>query len=333
MIIIDDMLYNTFKSKNAGSKARQDVIEILKKQKVIVVDQFRYLHYFNCYNFLRKLKKIDNSELIIIQYPLYNLDQKYMNDFLKILKKKNTILLIHDINSLRYYPKNKEKIKQEIDIINKFKVVISHNENMTEWLHKQGVVSKIINLDLFDYLGKQTVLPIPKYDVCYAGNLNKSVFLYDMIKENKNVTFELFGIGFEQGKIDSSNFIYEGNKQPEELLNSISSKYGLVWDGDSIMTCHCNYGEYLRYNNPHKLSLYIAARIPVIVWKQSAIANFVNKNKIGLALEKLDNLEEELNKITDEEYQEMLDNVIELSKKVSNGYFVKRALEEGEKYL
>lgn len=56
----------------------------------------------------------------------------------------------------------------------------------------------------------------------------------------------------------------EGSYMPEELPEKLEAKYGLVWDGLEITSCEGTFGQYLKYNNPHKFSLYMAAGIAVI---------------------------------------------------------------------
>ena len=57
----------------------------------------------------------------------------------------------------------------------------------------------------------------------------------------------------------------------------MEGNWGLVWDGNSIDTCSGNFGEYLRLNAPFKFSLYLAAKRPVVVWRESAMAEYVRK--------------------------------------------------------
>ena len=50
-----------------------------------------------------------------------------------------------------------------------------------------------------------------------------------------------------------------------------------MWDGNSIDTCSDIYGEYLRINNPYKLSLYIAAGKTNNHLSHAAIADLIKK--------------------------------------------------------
>ena len=58
----------------------------------------------------------------------------------------------------------------------------------------------------------------------------------------------------------------------------MEGSFGLVWDGISVETCAGVYGEYLKVNNPHKTSLYLASGIPVIIWKEAAWLSLLNAN-------------------------------------------------------
>ena len=60
--------------------------------------------------------------------------------------------------------------------------------------------------------------------------------------------------------------------------------FGLIWDGTGVDSCEGLYGHYMRFNSPHKLSLYVALGLPVIVWREAAIADFVLKQGIGVTV-------------------------------------------------
>ena len=87
-------------------------------------------------------------------------------------------------------------------------------------------------------------------------------------------------------------------------------------------------GNYMRYNNPHKLSLYLACGIPVIVWRQAAIADFVAENDVGLVIDDLQQIDALLGALTLARYQEMLQNVQVVQRRVRSGYYVRTAVEK-----
>ena len=100
----------------------------------------------------------------------------------------------------------------------------------------------------------------------------------------------------------------------------------MVWDGPSAESCEGVFGEYLKYNNPHKCSLYLAAGLPVIIWKQAALAPFIVGNHLGFCVNSLDEIDSVLDKITDEEYKTISQNCRKIGEKIRSGYFLTKAL-------
>ena len=96
------------------------------------------------------------------------------------------------------------------------------------------------------------------------------------------------------------------------------------------MTCTGNIGNYLKYNNPHKISLYIAAEIPIIIWKQAALAEYVTAKGIGIAIDNLAELELAVGAVSKEAYKQMKENLKGIAKKIRERYFLDTAYEKAE---
>ncbi|MCT0193282.1 hypothetical protein EFM10_09625, partial [Lactobacillus helveticus] len=82
-----------------------------------------------------------------------------------------------------------------------------------------------------------------------------------------------------------------------------------------------NTGNYLRYNDPHKLSLYLASGIPVIIWKKAAEAKFVEENKVGITVDSLEELPEIFKSLDATQYELFAQNVEKIAKKLVNGQY------------
>lgn len=108
--------------------------------------------------------------------------------------------------------------------------------------------------------------------------------------------------------------------------------YGLVWDGAELNCCAGTVGEYLKYNNPHKVSLYIASEMPIIIWEKAALAKFVKDNNIGITVSSLYELPEVLSKVTKQEYQMYKYNLSRLSADVKNGNILQRHFQKYDFY-
>ena len=103
-----------------------------------------------------------------------------------------------------------------------------------------------------------------------------------------------------------------------------------MWDGKSIDECGGEFGQYMQYNNPHKTSLYLASKIPVIVWEKAAIAEFIRENHLGIQVGSLREIPEKLAALTGETYDEMLQNVSAMGEKLRKGEMLRKVLREIE---
>ena len=199
--------------------------------------------------------------------------------------------------------------------------LIVHNDSMKNLFEDRGVdPKKLVTLKIFDYLIPNGEINHAKFErsVSVAGNLDvsKTQYLKDI------------------GKIDAyKNVEYHGAFPADEIPNQLNSGFGLIWDGSSIETCDGAFGNYLRYNNPHKLSLYLASALPVIIWSQAAEASFIIDNNLGLTIDSLNDLPKVLNKVTKEEYEHFAINAREVAKKLRRGDFTKVALKKAVKTL
>lgn len=307
----------------AGPKARNDLIRIFSENKLeYIVDGSgpkQFLHYLKLGFILRFF-----SEKIIIQYP-FGVDNNFYRGFAKYLLPKKAVLWIHDIGSLRNGSIGRA-IKKEIHLFNQFEIVVAHNPSMIKWLKNNGCRAHLMNLQLFDYLTEEeqfTPRMQYKYRIHFAGNLseNKSCFIYSALNKLDNIEVYLYGSNFNEKKGKGLN--YKGSFPPEQLPSLLNGGFGLVWDGISAESCKGNMGEYLRYNNPHKTSLYLAAGLPVIVWSEAAIAPFIIENGLGITVDSLIGIDKIIGKISDEEYYIMTKKCAVMAEKIRNGYFSK----------
>ena len=133
--------------------------------------------------------------------------------------------------------------------------------------------------------------------------MRRNAFLYDLDQVIDGWRMELFGNGLDTEKAKGWQHInYHGFVDSEELIATAEADFGLVWDGDSVDECSGNWGEYLKINNPHKTSCYLRAHIPVIVWKQAAMADFVEKNGVGIAVDSLRDIGAALSHLSKTDY-------------------------------
>lgn len=327
---------------SAGNKAKTDIEAILKQQgyKDAGLPQTNYTNniigfLITLMGVLKVIFTISKNDTVILQYPF----KKYYSFVCNLIHFKGgkVITLIHDLGSFR---RKKLTILKEIKRLDHSDILIVHNECMKEWLLEQSYQKPIICLEIFDYLSS-TIPPNKQVDkdifrVIYAGGLSykKNRFLYLLDEVISHWHFVLYGDGFELEKINTPDaFTYKGFIPSDELITNAEGDFGLVWDGESITTCSGTFGEYLKYNNPHKTSLYIRCNLPVIIWKEAALASFVSENKIGICVNSLEELKDILPSISKEEYLEMKENTKEISRRLSTGYYCTKAVKAAEELL
>lgn len=307
---------------NAGPKAQNDIISILKKEYDIEEDTILN----NSSNLIWKIKRlllilrnVFFEDILIIQHPITQ------SKFVRLLPNRKTIVIVHDLNCIRF-PDAKNNFN-EIKNLNHFKYIIVHNYKMKRYLVEKGIdENKLYINELFDYLcvkdKKNKNRVHDKIQLVYAGNLKKSEFIYQLNHEKMNFILNIYGQGVKE--YDNRKIIYKGVFDSNRLPTEWDGNIGLVWDGNFDESDE-NIGvkNYTKYNNPHKLSCYIAAGIPVIVWKKSAIAKLVEQYDIGYTINNI----YDINNINFENYEEKKKNVILLSDKVRNGFFTKKVIE------
>lgn len=333
--------YNKEQKFNAASKAREDIIKtfstgdrkvfnLKRKSFLIWGKEIRKLPLIgiilSAINFALRVKKKDE---IYFQYPFRDNSFKYI---FKIFQKRGLKLnlIIHDIESFRVL-NNPQKRKDEITILNNMSTLYVHTPAMKKLLQDNGVKVPMKCIYLFDYYSDDSMIPIDrrktmKNIIAFAGNLNKSIFLYELNKEVfNNISYNLYGLLDDTNAFNNVNINYWGKFQAEKT-GVLKAGWGLVWDGPSIKSCEGVYGDYLRYNSSHKISLYLACGIPLILWSQSSLAQWASQKGICITVDSLTDIEYAINQISDMEYENILANTQSVGEDLRKGNYLLYAI-------
>jgi len=233
-----------------------------------------------------------------------------------------SVALIIDIDGLR--DNNNKLFEKEVQLLKKFSLLVAHNAAMKNILSLQLPSAKISCINIFDYPVKPVLRTVKMSNtVCFAGNLNKATFV-NHLNDIPAVRFNVYGPCPDVSLKDSDTIFYKGIVSPDKLPTELEGSFGLVWDGGLLDECD----NYLRYNNPHKLSLYVTAGLPVIVWEQSAVAVFVKLYDIGFTINSIREIPEKMQQIRIERFDTMQQNALAIGKKTTVGYFLKSVIGE-----
>jgi len=333
---------NLYLKKKTPSKARRDVDQIMEEMGFRNIgftpskSNSKVIDFFVTFAGMIKAPwVIKKGDILLLPYNL----RKYYLYLCRLthLRGGKVVTHIHDLSS--FYRKRVTS-RQEIARLNHSDYIIAHNPVMKNWLETNGCKSPIGVLGIFDYLSSKDPVekePIQKpYKVVYAGTLSpqKSKFLYELDDHIRDYRLTVYGRGFDQEQIKNKDrFIYKGFASSDDLVASADGDFGLVWDGNSVLFCDGPRGQYMKYNNPHKFSLYMRCGLPVIIWEEAALAHFVRENKVGICISSLTDLDNILSGITQEEYMEMKQNATLIGKRLSEGYYFKNAFEKARTML
>ena len=332
-------------ARNAGNKARNDVEEIVKREGyqplLLTVEDWYQMGTVKAQRHKAKalaqaFSQLKSGDQLLIQFPMLH-HSFFTTRLVRKIQRRGVqvYFIIHDLEALRYANLDtvplKHKIRvhlQESSLLKVADGVIAHNPIMKSVLVEKGLPEhKLVSLEIFDYL-------IPNYQekdglskdqpIIVAGNLaqEKAGYLYALPAEP---AYNLYGVGFDESRA-LENETYFGSFLPDELPAALEGGFGLVWDGDSAETCSGVFGEYLRYNNSHKASLYLASGFPLVVWKQSALSHFVLEKDCGIAVDSLHDLKETIDNLSDADYQDLVDNAKRVGQEIRDGHYLKTAL-------
>lgn len=328
---------------HAGSKATADVAAVaetlgfcpavvrmntLKDTKP--AKAIRQVGYFG--DWIGVTRKIPDGAVVLMQHPFHHVQLTREKSLRKLKEKKRVkfISFVHDVEKLRAFRYNDYYCQEFNTMMELADVLIVHNDVMKEYFVQCGFPEeKIVTLGIFDYLQEGEVPQRPEFEpsITIAGNLdtNKCVYIGQLGVLN-GVQVQLYGPNFDELMRQYPNIHYHGSFGVDEIPSKLTRGFGLVWDGDSLDGCRGQSGQYLRYNNPHKLSLYLSSGLPVVIWTGAAEAGFVREHGVGLCVDSLNDLEEIFRNMTKEEYDALCDNVQRLSGKLRKGEYAEAAI-------
>lgn len=322
-------------SFNAGGKAVQDAMNIASGcgYKVFAVKIYKHnllspKYWWSALSGLFIIIRcFFASDIILIQYPIYvKLYRRIVYLFIRLFSRK-CVVLVHDLQLLR---NDRSKFRNEFELLKRVRKLVVHNDVMKNRLAEEGIpADKMVTLQVFDYLadcdnGLERKL---SKDICFAGNLGKSRFLTGLSSViSSDAVVMLYGVMHPDVKT-GGNVRYMGKFRPDDI-SDIHGDWGLVWDGDSGEVLSGELGSYMKIISPHKVSLYIAAELPVIVCEQAAVASYVTSRNLGIAVGSLKELDRKLSEITAERYASMLESIKSESCTLKTGLHLKNILSE-----
>lgn len=271
--------------------------------------------FFQFLMLLVRLLYLKKHTRFVFQLPQYGRLNKIVARLL-LFRFKCTILL-HDVDEFRNVPKNNTKSA----LVMKADKVITTGELLK--LVGYANSDNYVVLQFWDYLLSDSVTN-PKRslsgNILFAGNLikNKVPALYAL---KNRPPLLLYGIKYDPELNQNKDDIYMGSFDSDQPAFKAEVSFGLIWEGNES-----DLFRYELFNQPHKMSLYLALGIPLIVWAGACYADKVINKSIGIVVNDLSDIHAELAKVTTEDYQVMCINAEQLGGAIRKGEFLKEAL-------
>lgn len=329
---------------SAGNKAKTDNEVTMQEMGFVNVglpqkinDNKVIIFFYNLIGVIKACLSMRRNDILVLQYPV----KKYFSLLCNVAHHRGVkvIALIHDLGSFR---RKKITVEREIWRLSHADCIIASNEVMEQWLKEQGLKKPITYLGMWDYRssspvgGRQYHYDVESKSIVYAGSLKlrKNSFFMKLPPIIHGFKTYVYGKDDEMPSLkENQHIIFHDFTPADDFIAHCEGDFGLVWDGDSLDACTGDFGSYLQYNTPHKVSFYLRAGLPVIVWKKSAMASIIEKLGIGLTINSLSELSYCLDKVSSEEYNSMKQRVLNIAEKMNHGGFVKDAVERALKLL
>lgn len=330
---------NYYGLSGAGNKAKTDIECTLRQMGAVNLGLPTTFYNNKVVAFLLNLIGIvkmvfclRHGDVLLLQYPV----KKYFTFICQVahLRKAKLVVLIHDLMALH---RKRITLETELNRLSKGDYIIASNEAMKQWLEEKGLQCPMGALGLFDYRSEASPAPKPqnteahRWALVYAGALvmRKNSYLLELAHTAENFDLHIYGnANGLPGIAEAPHAVCYPFTPADEFIRSADSDFGLVWDGDSLNTCQGDFGEYLRYNSPHKVSFYLRAGLPVIIWREAAVASIIEQEGIGITISSISELEQKLQQLTTEDLEKMKKNVARVSQRLANGEYFAEALKQ-----
>ena len=278
------------------------------------------------------LAALGEEDIVIFQCPSWNgiaFDESLIKR-VNIYRGIKKIFFINDVTPLMF-ENNRYLLGRYVELYNQADVIIVPSKKMVELLSSEGLkVRKIVIQRMWDcqVLVDTSVIPQFNKQISFAGKTDGDKFSFVQKWKYNNV--KLAVTAREGAWKHGENIKFLGWFQNQNALVNVlrnGGGFGLLWTENGY------WGEYMKLNACSKLSLYLAAGIPVIVHSSISEASTINRKKLGLVVDSLDESVEKLDGMSKEQYNQMVRSVDKFGELIRKGYFTKKALTDAVFHL
>lgn len=269
---------------------------------------------------------VQEGDIIIFQSPTWN-DTRFDKRLLEVLRYHAGVkiaVFIHDVITMMFEGAPMERLLEIIEVYNMADLVIVPSEYMLALLREKGMtVEKVLIQSMWD-LPFEGELKRPGFrrEVFFPGSPQKFGFVESWKYE---VPLHIYTV--DDHEVNGQNiYLHAWKNTTELLLEYTKGGFGLIWEQTAPAS-------YYKYHQPHKLSTYLAAGIPVIVKRGLALEQVIQDQGLGFVVDSTKEAADIVKDISEEEYQQLVDNISNISFLIRGGFFTKKLLLDTINYL
>lgn len=310
--------------------SQRQVVKVAKDLGFKEMNLYRYPVECDTKRELRKrlegiTSSVEKGDIVIVQLPSWNLIgyEKALLDVIRMQEDIKIAVFIHDFIPMMF-GSTEADYQETIEVYNMADLLIVPSEALLGVLREKGLeVEKVLFQPMWDFpFSGDLQMPEFRRQIFFSGSPER---FQHVTSWNYEVTLKWFT--HADFKADEQNIKVEGWRNMIELLAEYTKGgFGLVWEQTS-------QSHYYRYNQPHKLCTYLAAGIPVIMQRGLLHERTVQERGLGVVVDSLEEAADVVKNITEEEYQELVMNIRNISFLIKEGFFTKKLLIDTVNYL
>ncbi|TYC50656.1 beta-1,6-galactofuranosyltransferase [Weissella muntiaci] len=330
---------NLVNEESAISVVTRNTVE---SAKMLGFQELNHTRYANLDNNPKRRKNIlealllpvQPGDLVVIQIPLWpqlNFQAEFIAQ-LKTITNVKIVALVHDIPTWMF-GNAEENYDIENDFwfqqLRQFDVLLMANDKAIAKLKEFDVNVPMISMKIWDYVYQGPIIQKKFTKKLYYVSGRE----INSINYTSSTPLHIYDKNVSKSVIENPSVIWKGFVPSDEIIANIDGGFGVVMSENFDERTSMNFTYYNQFNNPTKLSFYIAAGLPVIVESKSAHAKLIQDRGIGLVVDNLNDIDAVLAKIDADKYASMLTALQPWQKNVSEGFFIQRALVAALRYI
>lgn len=307
----------------SSHKVRKDIVSIASKLGYLSFESDEQN------SFDQNIEQMRRDDVLLFPFPSGKGREQDDLAFLTKIKEKQVklILITLNIDYLRYDTADKAAT---VSALQQADVLITLSQAMNQQLLLDGVNVPMVVLDLHDYLSEGEILPATYMKkLIFAGSPYKATYMQGW---QSHIPIDIFAREEAIDHIDQlhDSISYTGYLTPDKMPNLINYGFGLAFDVDSDAG---HFANYQTLNLSHKVSLFLAAGLPIIVNARAASAPILRAANAALVIDSIGDIEDIFYAMDDVQYHKLAHGSAQLGRLVRDGFFYTKAVRQAEQLI